>query len=56
MGIFNCDKMEAFGKVQGVDTATVLIVVTDTNQLSKLQVNNLVVIRASKRGQTLSVW
>lgn len=53
MGIFNYDKMEAFGKVQGVDTTTVLIVVTDTNQLSKLQVNNLIAIRASKRGQTL---
>ena len=53
MGIFNYDKMQPFGKVQGVDTATVLVFVTDTNQLSKLQVNNLVVIRASKRGQTL---
>ena len=53
MGIFDYDKLESFGKVQGVDTANVLVVVTDTNQLSKLQVNNLVAIRASKRGQTL---
>lgn len=53
MSIFDFDKLEPFGKVQGVDTAMVLVVVTDTNQLSKLQVNNLVAIRASKRGQTL---
>lgn len=53
MSIFDFDKLEPFGKVQGVDTAMVLVVVTDSNQLSKLQVNNLVAIRASKRGQTL---
>jgi DNA helicase HerA-like ATPase len=53
MSIFDFDKLESFGKVQGVDTAMVLVVVTDSNQLSKLQVNNLVAIRASKRGQTL---
>lgn len=53
MGILNYDEMEPFGKVQGVDTSTVVVMITDTNQLSKLQVNNLVAIRASKRGQTL---
>lgn len=53
MGIFNYDDMEVFGKVQGVDTTTVIVQVTDIEQLSKLQVNNLVAIRSSKRGQTL---
>ena len=53
MGIFNYDDMEVFGKVQGVDTTTVIVQVTDIEQLSKLQVNNLGAIRSSKRGQTL---
>ena len=53
MGIFNFDEMQAFGKVQSVDTATVIVQVEDTAQLSKLQVNHMVAIRASKVGQVL---
>ena len=53
MGVFNFDEMQAFGKVQSVDTATVIVQVEDTAQLSKLQVNHMVAIRASKVGQTL---
>lgn len=53
MSIFQFDEMQAFGSVQSVDTATVVVRVTDTAQLSKLQVNHLVVIRASKTGQAL---
>lgn len=53
MGVFNFDEMQAFGKVQSVDTATVVVQVEDTSQLSKLQVNHLVAIRASKVGQVL---
>ena len=53
MGIFDFDAMASFGKVQSVDTATVTIHVTDAAQLSRLQVNHLVVIRSSKIGQAL---
>lgn len=53
MSVFDFDEMQAFGRVQSVDTATVIIHVSDTAQLSKLQVNYLVAIRASKVGQVL---
>lgn len=53
MGIFHFDEMTPFGKVQSVDTSTVVINVVDTNQLSSLQVNHLVTIRSSKAGQAL---
>lgn len=53
MSIFKFDEMDAFGTVQSVDTATIVVRVTDSPQLSKLQVNHLVAIRASKTGQTL---
>ncbi|MBE6906668.1 MAG: ATP-binding protein [Ruminococcaceae bacterium] len=53
MGIFNFSEMHSFGKVQSVDTSVVVIKVDDVTQLSKLQVNHLVVIRASKTGQAL---
>ena len=53
MGIFNFDEMRAFGLVQSVDTATVIIQVQDSAQLSRLQVNYLVAIRSSKVGQVL---
>lgn len=53
MAIFNFEEMQSFGTVQSVDTATIAIRVVDTNQLSKLQVNHLIAIRASKVGQTL---
>ncbi|MBR2279163.1 MAG: DUF853 family protein [Eubacterium sp.] len=53
MGIFNFDEMTVFGKVQSVDTSNITICVGDSDLLSKLQVNNLVVIRSPKAGQSL---
>ena len=53
MSVFDFDTMNAFGRVQSVDTATIIVQVEDTAQLSKLQVNHLIAIRASKVGQTL---
>lgn len=53
MSVFNFDTMHAFGRVQSVDTATIVVQVEDAAQLSKLQVNHLIAIRASKVGQTL---
>lgn len=53
MGIFNFDTMQSFGCVQSVDTATVVINVTNVSLLSKLQVNHLIAIRATKVGQVL---
>ena len=53
MSIFKFEEMSSFGKVQSVDTATVIVKVTDEPQLSKLQVNHLVAIKASKTGQAL---
>lgn len=53
MGIFHFDEMHPFGRVQSVNTATIIVQVDDQDQLSKLQVNHLVVVRASKVGQAL---
>jgi len=53
MSVFNFDTMHAFGRVQSVDTATIVVQIEDAAQLSKLQVNHLIAIRASKVGQTL---
>ncbi len=53
MSIFKFQDPQAVGKVQSVDTASVIVKVTRGDMLSKLQVNHLVVIRASKRGQHL---
>lgn len=53
MSVFNFDTMNTFGRVQSVDTATIVVQVEDAAQLSKLQVNHLIAIRASKVGQTL---
>lgn len=53
MSVFDFDTMNAFGRVQSVDTATIIVQVEDAAQLSKLQVNHLIAIRASKVGQTL---
>jgi hypothetical protein len=49
----NYNEMHCFGKVQSVDTSVVVVRVDDSSQLSKLQVNHLIAIRASKVGQTL---
>ena len=53
MSVFDLDAATPVGNVQSVDTASVVVHVTQSNILSKLQVNHLVVIRASKRGQYL---
>ena len=51
MSIFDFEKMTPFGKVQSVDTSTVVVHVMDSVQLSCLQVNHLIAIRSSKTGQ-----
>lgn len=53
MSIFNFDELCPFGRIQSVDTATAVVHVEDHAQLSRLQVNHLVAIRASKVGQAL---
>lgn len=53
MGIFELDKLTPIGKVQSVDTSVVVIRVEDELQLSRLQVNHMVVIRSTKAGQVL---
>lgn len=53
MSIFNFEEMKVFGEVQSVDTSTVSICVTESELLSKLQVNNLIAVKAPKAGQTL---
>jgi DNA helicase HerA-like ATPase len=53
MSIFNLDNEEVIGKVQSVDTASIVVGVKKSELLSKLQVNHLVLIRASKVGQYL---
>ena len=53
MSIFNLENEEVIGKVQSVDTSTVVVQVEKTDLLSKLQVNHLVLIRSSKVGQYL---
>lgn len=42
---------DALGNVLSVDTATVVIRVTDIDCLRKMQVNRLVALRSSKSGQ-----
>ena len=53
MPLFDFDQAEKIGVVQSVDTGTVVVRVTETEQLSMLQVNHMVAIRASMAGQTL---
>ena len=53
MGIFTFDAMKSFGTIQSVDTAIIVVRITDNDQLSRLQVNHIIAIRASKAGQTL---
>lgn len=53
MPLFDFDRAERIGVVQSVDTGTVVVRVTEAEQLSMLQVNHMVVIRASMPGQTL---
>ena len=51
--LINLDSEKCIGKVESVDTATVIVHVTDAQLLSSIQVNHLVIIRASKVGQLL---
>lgn len=53
MNVFVLDKCSPIGKVQSVDTTTVVIHVDNSDLLSKLQVNHMVIIRSSKVGQYL---
>lgn len=53
MAVFEFPEELSIGKVQSVDTSSVVVKVDHIDTLSKLQVNHLVVIRASKLGQYL---
>ena len=53
MTILAYDDDEALGRVQSVDTATVVVRVDDTEALRSLQVNRLVVLQSSRAGQHL---
>ena len=53
MGIFKFSKETLIGQVVAVDTATVVVKVSEESVLSEIQVNNLVTIKASKQRQTL---
>jgi DNA helicase HerA-like ATPase len=51
--VFNFDGKEPIGRVQSVDTSTVVIHVINSDKLSKVQVNHMVVLRSSKLNQWL---
>jgi DNA helicase HerA-like ATPase len=51
--LFNFDDIEALGRVLSVDTASVVVRVSDIDRLRKLQVNRLVVLQSSRPGQHL---
>lgn len=53
MEVFNFNGQSAIGTVQSVDTSTVVVHVDESELLSKLQVNHMVVVRSSKVGQWL---
>ena len=55
MSIFNLTEKDSsfIGKVQSVDTASIVVKVDNDDVLSDIQVNNLVIIQASKTRQTL---
>ena len=55
MSIFNLKERDSsfIGKVHAVDTASIVVKVENENVLSDIQVNNLVIIQASKTRQTL---
>ena len=53
MSIFSFEGQNPIGKVQSVDTSTIVVHVDESDLLSKLQVNHMVVIRSSKLGQWL---
>lgn len=53
MTILDYGDSEALGRVQSVDTATVVVRVDDTEALRTLQVNRLVALQSSRAGQHL---
>ena len=53
MSVFAMDATNIIGTIKSVDTSSVIVHVTNTDLLSKLQVNHLIVIRASKVGECL---
>ena len=53
MSIFNFRDEEALGKVASVDTTNVIVEVENVDQLKRLQVNHLSVLRSSRPGQHL---
>ena len=53
MSVLDFFGYKPFGKVQSVDTSSVVVKVDDTDQLSNLQVNHFVAIRSSKTSQFL---
>ncbi len=53
MPIFDYADDEALGTVLSVDTATVVVRVTDAQKLRQLQVNRLSVLQSSRPGQHL---
>ena len=53
MGIFNYQDADALGTVDTVDTATVMVRVSDVEKLRQMQVNRLVVLQSSRPGEHL---
>ena len=53
MSLLDFSEFKPFGKVQSVDTSSVVVKVDDSAQLSNLQVNHFVAIRSSKTSQFL---
>jgi len=53
MSIFNHQDADALGTVATVDTATVMVRVSDVEKLRQMQVNHLVVLQSSRPGEHL---
>ncbi len=53
MSLLQLEDGEAIGGVFSVDTSSLVIAVTDIDQLRRLQVNQLVAVRSSRHGQHL---
>ena len=53
MGIFNYQDDDALGTVIAVDTATVVICVSDVEKFRQIQVNRLVLLQSSRPGEHL---
>ena len=53
MGIFNYQDEDALGTVISVDTAIVIVTVSDIQKLRRLQVNRLVLLQSSRPGEHL---